>query len=37
MTALIAADDSGGGIGGLLLTFARDSAPLIARREEIRH
>ena len=32
--ASIAADDSAGGIGGLLLTFARDCAPLIARREE---
>ncbi len=34
ITASIAADDRVGGIGGLLLTFARDCAPLIARREE---
>jgi hypothetical protein len=34
ITASIAADDRLGGIGGLLLTFARDCAPLIARREE---
>src|SRR5277367_422270 len=34
ITASIAADGRFGGIGGLLLTFARDCAPLIARREE---
>src|SRR5271163_27870 len=34
ISASIAAEDSANGIGGLLLTFARDCAPLIARREE---
>ena len=34
ITASIAADDRAGGIGGLLLTFERECAPLIARREE---
>src|SRR5271169_6022353 len=34
ISASIAADDSASGIGGLMLTFARDCAPLIARREE---
>ena len=32
--ASTAADDHGAGIGGLLLTFDRECAPLIARREE---
>ncbi len=34
ITASTAADSHGGGIGGLLLTFDRDCAPTIARREE---
>jgi len=34
ITASIAADDHKSGIGGLLLTFDREYAPMIARREE---
>ena len=34
ITASTAADNHDGGIGGLLLTFDRDCAPTIARREE---
>jgi hypothetical protein len=34
ITAAIASDDSDGAIGGLLLTFDRSYAPMIARREE---
>ncbi len=34
ITASTAADNRAGGIGGLLLTFDRESAPIIARRED---
>jgi hypothetical protein len=34
ISASMAADDRQSGIGGLLLTFDRESAPVIARREE---